>query len=188
MVQDIDTLEDWERAEFMYQTLNQNIYDKWNKLKKKLDTKEKIIKFSTGNIYFMSIGKNIGYESYGKDELFLRPVLVYRKLSKTMFIGIPLTSAKKEGSYYYSFRYKKEKISTAMFNQLRVFDIRRSEYLSGYINIKDFTKLKDKLKEFIYITPNQKSKGNEHASKKLPKSLSSEIVKIIAQDKKNVKV
>ena len=34
LVQDIDTLEDWIRVELMYQSLNPNIYDKWNKLKK----------------------------------------------------------------------------------------------------------------------------------------------------------
>ena len=39
----------------------------------------------------MSIGKNIGYETLGKQELFLRPVLVYKKLSKSTFVGIPLT-------------------------------------------------------------------------------------------------
>jgi len=34
LVQDIDTLEDWERAEYMYQSINQDKYDKWNSLNK----------------------------------------------------------------------------------------------------------------------------------------------------------
>ncbi len=52
---------------------------------------------------------------------------------------------------------------------MRVFDIKRAYYYDGYIKLKDFTKLRDKVKEFMYITPNQKRKGNGHASKKLPK-------------------
>ena len=151
LVQDIDTPEDFRRAELMYTALYQDSFDAWNTLKKRLNKKEKIIKFSNGNIYFMSIGKNIGYESYGKDQLFLRPVLVYKKLSKTTFLGIPLTSKQREGSYYFSFNYKKDKTSTAMFNQIRVFDIRRSEYLSGSINKNIYKSLESKLQEFMKL-------------------------------------
>jgi len=35
LVQDIDTPEDWQRAELMYQVVNQNQFDKWNKDKLK---------------------------------------------------------------------------------------------------------------------------------------------------------
>jgi len=152
LVQDIDTLEDWKRAEIMYQSIYQDKFDQWNNLKKILNNKKKIITFYQGNIYFMSIGQNIGDESYGKDNMFLRPVLVYRKLSKTTFIGIPLTSSKKEGSYYFSFNYKKDTTSTAMLNQMRMFDIRRSEYLSGKINKNTYKNLEIKIKEFMNIT------------------------------------
>lgn len=152
LVQDIDTLEDWERAEFMYQALFQDNFDRWNSIKKQLHNKEEIIRFKEREIYFMSIGQNIGYESYGKDQLFLRPVLVYKKLSHQTFIGIPLTSREKSGSYYFTFNYKKNKSSTAMLNQMRVFDIKRSEYYSGKINKNISKKLNEKVKEFISIT------------------------------------
>jgi len=159
LVQDIDTLEDWERAELAYAVLYKDNFDKWNILKKRLHKKENIIKFSNGNIYFMSLGQNIGHEVYGKDELFLRPVLVYKKLSKTTFIGIPLTSQKKEGSYYFSFNYKKNKTSTAMLHQMRVLDIRRSEYLSGHINKNIYKNLQLKVEEFMKL-PQSNTKGN----------------------------
>lgn len=152
LVQDIDTQEDWKRAEVMYQSLYQDEFDKWNFLKKDLHKKEDIIEFYQGNVYFMSIGKNIGYESLGKKELFLRPVLVYKKLSKSTFVGIPLTSQLKEGSYYFSFNYKKGITSTAMLNQMRVFDIRRSEYLSGKINKNTYKNLEIKINEFMKVT------------------------------------
>ncbi|MEA2050829.1 MAG: type II toxin-antitoxin system PemK/MazF family toxin [Campylobacterota bacterium] len=132
------------------------LYEQWNDLKKKIHDKNEIITFYQGNIYFMSIGQNIGHESYGKSELFLRPVLVYKKLSKTTFIGIPLTSRNKEGSYYFSFNYKQNKTSTAMLNQMRVFDIRRSEYLSGKINKNIYRNLEYKVKEFMKITPSKR--------------------------------
>lgn len=182
LVQDIDTLEDWKRAELMYQVLFQDKFDEWNNVKKKIEKKDIQIKFSQGNIYFMSVGQNIGYEVYGKKDLFLRPVLVYRKLSSETFIGIPLTSKQKEGNYYFTFKYTSKTLSTALLNQIRVFDIKRAEYYDGYINLKDFTKLRDKVKELINITPNHRRKGNGHASKKLPKDTVS-----ISKETRNVK-
>ncbi len=154
LVQDLDTLEDWERLEILYQSLHKDKFDKWNSIKKKLDKKQ-IINFYQGNIYFMSVGQNIGYESYGKGKLFLRPVLVYKKLSKSTFLGIPLTSKLKEGSYFFSFSYKKDKKSCAMLNQMRIFDIRRSEYLSGKINKNTYKNLEIKVKEFMKTTPSK---------------------------------
>jgi pseudaminic acid cytidylyltransferase len=153
LVQDIDTLEDWTRAEYMYQTLFPNHFDQWNRVKQKIETKQKTIFFREKEIYFMSVGKNIGHESYGKENLFLRPVLIYKKLTHTTFLGIPLTSKPKEGSYFFQFNYKKDQTSTAMFNQMRVFDIRRADYYSGKIGAKTLENLEIRLKEFLDFTP-----------------------------------
>jgi len=152
LVQDIDTLEDWKRAEVMYEALHQDRFDRWNRLKKQLHNKKEIIRFKESEIYFLSVGQNVGYESYGKKELFLRPVLVFRKLNSQTFLGIPLTSQEKEGSYYFTFSYKQGKKSTAMLHQMRVFDIRRSEYYSGKISKNTMKNLKNKVNEFMGIT------------------------------------
>ncbi len=167
-------------------TEKMDTYDRWNTLKKRIESKN-TIPFRQGEIYFMSVGHNIGEEIYGHSALFLRPVLVYKKLSKNTFVGIPLSSKRKEGSYFFTFRYTKKTLSTALLNQICVFDIKRAKYNDGYINIKDFTKLREQVKEFIDITPNSKKKGSGHVSRKLPKSLSMKIDKIISQKDKNVK-
>ena len=177
LVQDIDTLEDWNRAEKLYKIYYPNKFDTWNKLKQRLNKEQEPIVFYQGNIYFMSIGKNIGYEVYGKGELFLRPVLVYKKLSKYTFLGIPLTSQKKTGSYFFTFSYKKDKISTAMLHQMKVFDIRRSKYLSGKINKNTYQNLEKKVQDFLNITFLQKQEG-------MPTRAKSDL--IIAQEKINV--
>ncbi|WP_024790833.1 MULTISPECIES: DegT/DnrJ/EryC1/StrS family aminotransferase [unclassified Lebetimonas] len=123
-----------------------NEFDKWNELKKQINNKEINLKFRGGDIFFMSIGKNVGSEQVGKGEEFLRPVLVYKKLSKTTFLGIPLTSTKKD--WYFEFHYK-NKISYAMFNQMRTFDIKRIKFKYGRIKFNTFKKLSKKLEEFI---------------------------------------
>ena len=148
--------------------MNNKHFDNWNNLKQLLQKRE-IIKFKQGEIYFMSVGQNIGYEVYGKKELFLRPVLVYRKLSKQTFIGIPLSSKEKDGTYFFNFRYSDKTISTALLNQIRVFDIRRHAYYDGKINLKDFKQLETKVLSLMKITPTKWEFGHS-SKKKLSKS------------------
>jgi len=149
LVQDIDTMEDFIRAENMYKAIQKDEFDEWNEVKKGLHKKENFLKFRPRDIFFMSVGQNIGGEVYGKDKLFLRPVLVYKKLTKTTFLGIPLTSKIKEGSYFFQFNYKQNKISTALFHQMRIFDIRRADYFSGRINMNIWENLNEALKKFF---------------------------------------
>lgn len=69
-----------------------NNFDKWNLLKQEIHTKEITINIKEKNIYFVSIGQNIGTENYGKSDKFLRSVLVHKKLGINYFLGIYLTS------------------------------------------------------------------------------------------------
>ena len=158
LVQDIDTMEDWQRAELLYQTLNEDSYDRWNHLKKNIHNTEKSIGFRERDILFISIGKNIGYETYGKGDDFLRPVLVLKKFGRDTFLGIPLSTKTKDGKFYFNFSYKKNIISTALLTQVKVFDSKRIKYKSGKIYQNDFEKLWENYIQLI--TPSQKREGS----------------------------
>jgi len=123
-------------------------YDRWNELKKQLNNTQKNINVKNGNIYLLSVGKNIANEVYGKGEIFLRPVLVLKKLGHNYFLGIPLTSKTKNGSYFFAFTYK-DKASYAMFNQTRTFTTNRILKYHGKMRIDDFKTLKRKFEEFL---------------------------------------
>jgi sulfate adenylyltransferase subunit 1 len=129
------------------------IFEQWNEKKQIIHNEKKYLKFRERDILFLSVGKNIGNEQYGKGEEFLRPVLVYKKFNKRTFLGIPLSSVEKNGSYYFSFNYTKDIISTANFSQIKTFDIKRAKYRSGVINEQDFEKLSKKLIKLLEITP-----------------------------------
>ena len=159
LVQDIDTLEDWERAEIIYKILHKNTYDQWNGLKQQINSKNQIMGFREKDILFISIGKNIGFESYGKGEEFLRPVVVVKKFGKDSFYAIPLTSKRREGYFYFSFSYKIGIISTALLSQARIFDSKRVKYRSGQIHQKDFEELMNKFVNVI--TPLSKKRGSD---------------------------
>jgi len=124
-------------------------FDKWNETKKKLNGLEKNINIKERNIYLTSVGKNIGNESYGKGDIFLRPVLVLKKLGHDYFIAIPLTSKKKVGSYFFEFSYR-DKYSYAMFNQIKTLNSKRILKYHGKIKENDFVNLKKKFQKFLY--------------------------------------
>lgn len=125
-------------------------YDQWNKIKKETENKSNRFIFKVREIYWIKVGQNIGYEVYGKGEEFLRPVLILRKFSKESFLGIPLTSAHKNDMFHYEFYpLNKNKQNYAMLSQIRLFSSKRIHDKMGKISIKDFEKLKIKLKDLI---------------------------------------
>ena len=100
--------------------------------------------------YCLKVGQNIGYEVYGKGEDFLRPVIILRKFSKDSFLGIPLTSSKKEDMFHYTFTpSNKDKINYAMLSQVKLFSSKRIHDKMGKISPYDFGLLKIKLKDLM---------------------------------------
>ena len=80
-------------------------FKKWFKIKPEVNevnvaTKE----FSEAEIWWGFLGTNIGDEEDGKNELIERPILVLRKFSAHLFIGIPLSTKVKEGIFYVNFK------------------------------------------------------------------------------------
>jgi len=123
-------------------------FNKWNFQKKSLNKNNKTVFFHQRDVWFLCIGENIGFEQNGKGENFIRPVIIYKKFSSNVFLGIPLTSKMKNGRFYFSFNLKKQ-FSTAILSQIRLFDVKRLKYLHGRISNGCFTELKEKLIELI---------------------------------------
>ncbi len=112
-------------------------FDNWNNLKKDLSTKKSDVFFHEREIWFCSLGKNIGYEEDGKNELFERPVLVIRKFNNDIFLAIPLTSSKKEGKYYHQYELG-SKTYAGIVSQIRLLDRKRLSRKIGMIKESDF--------------------------------------------------
>jgi len=179
LVQDIDTLEDWKRAEFMYKTLNENTFDKWNNIKQVVNNKDKFLKFRERDIFFISIGQNIGYETYGKGKEYLRPVLVVRKFNNRTFMGVPLSSKIKEGKYFFNIEFKGRK-NIALLSQLKSFDIKRAKYFVAELSEPTFLHLKEKLSEIINPS---RDEGSGHSQKSWQNCKC-----IVSKENKNVKI
>ena len=95
------------------------LYDLWNEQKKVLAVTQKKILFKEGDIWWCSLGLNIGTESYGKGETFRRPVLIIKKLSGDACITLPLTSKQKIGTWFAEITVHQEKKSEIHHPALR---------------------------------------------------------------------
>lgn len=113
----------------------------WCKFKISLWSKENKVIFKRGDIWWCSLGMNLGEEMFGKGPKFTRPVLVFRKFTGNSFLGLPITKQEKHGSWYVEITIHKEK-RWVMLNQARVLDKKRLTNRIGELDGVDFQKVK----------------------------------------------
>ncbi len=123
-------------------------FDKWCKQKKKIGSGSIGRNFSEREVWVIKMGLNVGYEQDGKGDEYLRPVVVLKKFNKRVFLGIPLTKTEKDLPFYYIFEFKNKK-STAILSQVRLFDTKRLKFRYGKVSQYDFLEIKTKLTELI---------------------------------------
>jgi mRNA-degrading endonuclease toxin of MazEF toxin-antitoxin module len=126
-------------------------FDKWSEQKKKFENTTSGFLFSTGEIWWCSVGLNVGVESCGKGEKYQRPVLVLKKLSRSSFIGIPLSTQKKEGTWFEEITILNE-IRYALLYQIRLFSTSRFQRRLTTLDVKDFKKIKEKLEALLELS------------------------------------
>jgi len=128
-------------------------FDKWNKVKKHTEANTRKLGIRARDIFWAKIGQNVGSEEYGKDKNFARPVIIVRKLTSDLFIGIPLTSTIKSNDYFHSFEYNNKSngltINSAMILQVRAYSIKRLMNKTGVVNKEDFELIVEKSKKLF---------------------------------------
>ena len=100
-------------------------FDRWNQAKKKLNADVEPLYFREGEIWWVHLGVNIGYEIDGKKENFARPVIVLRKYNKYSFLALPLTTSPKLNPWKLPIGLVAGKQAFAVLSQLRNIDSRR---------------------------------------------------------------
>jgi mRNA interferase MazF len=124
-------------------------YSKWNEMKISINKESKLPGYKEREIWFCSLGLNIGYEQNGSNDNFVRPVVIIKGFSKRLAWVIPLTKNCKENNFKHIFSYKSGLSSAAILSQIKVIDVKRFQNRSGYAPKKDFLIIKRKLREFL---------------------------------------
>jgi mRNA interferase MazF len=120
----------------------------WNIKKQKADSIAIRPMFKEREIWWCSLGVNIGDEQDGKGHSFVRPVLVFKKFNKNIFIGIPLSTRIKENSFYYRFTFL-GKEQSLLISQLKLLDAKRFGNKMGELTSHEMENIKTRIKNMM---------------------------------------
>ncbi|MFA7000331.1 MAG: type II toxin-antitoxin system PemK/MazF family toxin [Candidatus Paceibacterota bacterium] len=123
-------------------------FDNWNKKKKIIDQKEIPLGmfFNEREIWWGSLGLNIGYEQDGKNENFERPLLIIRKFNNDIVWALPLTTIAKDNRFHYKL---KSSGSFVILSQVRLVSTKRFLRLVETINENEFNEIIIKIKGLL---------------------------------------
>ncbi len=122
----------------------------WAEIKHKLQLHQPPL-FTQGQIWWCSLGLNVGDEQNGKGDNFVRPIIVMRKFNRNLFVGLPLSSKVKEHHLRHNFSFK-VKEQSALFSQVRTLDAKRLRDMMGKLPQHDMQQIKEKLKHSMFST------------------------------------
>ncbi|KKP46496.1 MAG: hypothetical protein UR39_C0010G0007 [Candidatus Woesebacteria bacterium GW2011_GWA1_33_30] len=136
-------------------------FDGWIEKKKEYHFQEKPSPmFKERDIWWVSIGINIGYEEDGKHDKFLRPVLVLKKFNRDLFLGVPMSTKIKNNPYYIKVTIADKTVS-ALISQIRVFSAKRIQDKLAELDTNDFKNVKDEVIKMVSFSslPKQRGRG-----------------------------
>lgn len=129
----------------------QKEFDNWNEQKKQLENAKQEILFKQGEVWWCAVGANIADESCGKGKIFTRPVLVLKKLSGQNYIGIPLSTKRKTGTWFIDIKIQGETVSALLY-QIRMFSANRFQRRLTTLDSADFALVKEKLEVLLELS------------------------------------
>ncbi len=119
-------------------------YKEWHAKKTEIEGADDIrLFFHEREVWWCSIGHNVGFEQDGKGEKFARPVLVFKKFNKEVFWALPISTHIKKGKFYAPVMLKDNIDRVVIISQLRLIDAKRLIDKIGVVkeeNYKDIQK------------------------------------------------
>ena len=100
-------------------------FDKSNEKMKEVHFSEHAKKFSEGEIWWCTLGINIGVEQNGTGIGMRRPVVILKKLTRKSCYVIPLTTSRLDEEFRISIGKVENEPAKAMFGQIRMVDSKR---------------------------------------------------------------
>src|SRR5579864_1014844 len=124
-------------------------FDNWNIQKKKAHAIQERPMFKEREVWWCSLGVNVGDEQDGKGRSFSRPVLVLKKFNRNVFVGVPFSTKLKDNRFYCPIHFKGIEQSVIL-SQVRLMDAKRFGIKMGEISPHEADKIKDKIKQLIF--------------------------------------
>ena len=148
-------------------------FNDWNNIKQNIDTRiesenpKDIIYYSERDIVWISCGLNVGIESDGKGELYMRPAVILRKLNKNHYIVLFCTTTEKVHPYYFKINSNHESLKNTkiILSQVKTIDKKRIVERLVTLSENDFLEIKNKFIEILVNSPSLLHEGVANARK-----------------------
>lgn len=126
------------------------LFDQWNTVKKRLEARpvDTSLFFYEREVWWSSIGINIGVETDGKNDHFERPVLILKKFNGHMLWVIPLTSKQRDGIHYLKITHERG-VSYACLSQMKTISSKRLLRKIGMIAEDEFDVIGNRMVGYI---------------------------------------
>lgn len=121
----------------------------WTKLKIRIHVSWRLAYPRERQIWWVSLGQNVGVEINGKNDKFERPVLVLKKYNDDACLTLPLSSKNKVGSFYFQFKNGNGEIRVANLSQARSISSKRFIRKIEKMSVIDFDKVKIAFKQMV---------------------------------------
>lgn len=137
----------------------QKDFDGWIVKKKSCHYQEKTPPlFKERDIWWVSVGVNVGFEEDGKNSNFVRPVLIVKKFNRELFLGVPMSTKLKDNKYYVPVSVKRNTVS-AMISQIQAFSSKRIWNKLAELDEGDFFRVLEEVGKFFILPFPPKRKG-----------------------------
>jgi mRNA interferase MazF len=100
-------------------------------------------------VWWCSVGLNVGFEVDGKGGYYVRPVLIIKDFNHAIFWGIPLTTQLKDGPYNFNIDLGDTIVRQVVLSQLHLMDGKRLQEKFAVLNEDTFIKIKQAIIAFL---------------------------------------
>jgi len=127
-------------------------FDGWNIKKKNINNNVIPPFYHKREIWWCSLGINVGFEQDGTGANYDRPVLVIRGFNSHVFFGVALTGKRKQGKYFVPIGEVEGREASVILSQVRLIDTKRLIRKAGTLDIDVFKKICEELKQTLFGT------------------------------------
>lgn len=127
----------------------QKDFDQWNTVKKEIEDHHEVPFYHEREIWWCSLGVNVGFEQDGSGDGYRRPVLVLKGLSRRTFVAIPLTTATSDHPFRPALGLVDGKDARALLSQMRIMDTKRLVRKIGYLEENTFERIRKAAKDLL---------------------------------------
>lgn len=118
-------------------------FSQWHAKKSNLHSSvERRVYFNEREVWWCSLGANIGYEQDGKGTDFMRPIVVLKQFNKEVFWAVPLTTQSKVGKYYFPVDLGDGRVRQIILSQMRLADAKRLKKKLAVVSLDQFRELR----------------------------------------------